>query len=64
MKKTILYAATVMLAFSMTSCRDTDPGDKDGEPDMGMTTDSIFTETDTINNNQSTTGADTELDGE
>lgn len=64
MKKTILYTATAMLALSIASCRDTDPGDKDGEPDMGMTTDSIFTETDTIDNNQSTSGADTALDGE
>lgn len=52
------------LAGSITavSCRDTNPGNN--EPDMGMTTDSVFEKNDTIDNNKSTSGADTEMDGE
>ena len=67
MKKTLriaLYSTIAAASLTAASCRDTNPGDKDGDPDMGMTTDSVFTETDSINNNESTTGADTELDGE
>lgn len=65
MKKAIrtgLYMLMLAGSFTAASCRDTNPGNN--EPDMGMTTDSIFTQTDTIDNNKSTTGADTEMDGE
>ncbi|OYQ43507.1 hypothetical protein CHU92_03345 [Flavobacterium cyanobacteriorum] len=67
MKKFLNNAAHLLVAvvaLSATSCRDTNPGNKDGDADMGMTTDSIFTQTDTIDNNKSTKDADTELDGE
>lgn len=61
--KSILCCCLLVAGFSMTSCRDTTPGDPD-DPGLGMTSDSVFTETDTINNYESTEGADTELDGE
>ena len=61
--KSLALAALFISALSVTSCRETNPG-KDEEADMGMTSDSIVTQTDTINNNVSTEGADTEMDGE
>lgn len=61
--KSLALATLFLSAFSITSCRETNPG-KDEEADMGMTSDSIFGRNDTINNNVSTEGADTEMDGE
>lgn len=50
------------VALSCYSCRDTKPGDNDSDPDLGMTTDSVFT--DEGSNEGDTSGADTGLDGE
>ena len=57
-----IIAALLLLSGTIVSCRDTNPADPDHN--MVMTTDSIFTKNDSINNNYSTEGADTELDGE
>lgn len=62
MVKISLYMLMLVGSFTAVSCRDTNPGNN--EPDMGMTTDSIFEKNDTIDNNKSTSGADTEMDGE
>ena len=51
--KSLALAALFISAFSVTSCRETNPG-KDEEADMGMTSDSVFNENDSINNNEST----------
>ena len=61
--RTVVFSVAIASSLSLYSCRESNPG-KDEEADMGMTSDSIFTETDTINNNVSTEGADTEMDGE
>ncbi|WP_348679042.1 hypothetical protein [Flavobacterium coralii] len=62
MKRRFLFIAIFTLALSCYSCRDTKPGDNDSDPDLGMTTDSVFT--DEGSNEGDTSGADTGLDGE
>ena len=51
--RNLMAAAALMTALAATSCRETNPG-KDEEADMGMTSDSVFNETDSIDNNKST----------
>jgi len=51
--RNLMAGAALLAAFAMTSCRETNPG-KDEEADMGMTSDSVFNENDSINNNEST----------
>lgn len=62
MKKGSLFITIFALILSCYSCRDTKPGDTDSDPDMGVTTDSVFT--DEGSNDGDTSGADTGLDGE
>lgn len=59
--KPTLAVMALLTASCFTSCKDTNP--KTPETDMGMTSDSVFTDNDSIDRNYDTQGADTGLDG-